>query len=347
MKIFAVFWQLEQTTSKLRDPHEPVDGRYYYPTHPQTLILQHDAPGTLLECPESASNDDRCPHPTGIWKVEVTETRVTGTWRASADAPLKLVDLTRHATGSGDSIGAFYARQHDDKPRAVAREAKRHGIVWRTTRRGSGDDSRTGSIVLLRSPNPAARERINRWLKAAIRWPDTQKECEDHPESCEDGWDVDVLFANERWLAIGGMAYWSGGAHPSNEYSAYTFDLQTGQEVDWTTILRVNDATAGPDTPLDLDRRDLLAAYVLRAAMADTAGCLSAAAGSEGYDCDGDRCRRGPEVKYYFWPTYPTPEGLAVAPDVYPEANRGCRGETVIVPWASVREMLLAPIAMP
>ena len=41
------------------------------------------------------------------------------------------------------------------------------------------------------------------------------------------------------------------------------------------------------------------------------------------------------------------PEGLAVAPDVYPEANRGCRGETVIVPWESVRETLLKPIVMP
>ena len=36
----AVFWQLQQTTSSLRDPHEPVAGRYYYPAHPRTLILQ-------------------------------------------------------------------------------------------------------------------------------------------------------------------------------------------------------------------------------------------------------------------------------------------------------------------
>ena len=345
LRIVAAFWQTEQTTSKLRDPHEPVGGRYYYRAHPKTMILR-DTPNALLECPESTSVDDRCPHPTGIWKVEVKEDRVIGTWQASEDAPTKVIELKRRATGSRESSDVFYALQHDDKPRAVALAAKRHGIAWKTARRGSGYESRTGSIVLLQSRNRAARERINRWLAEHIKWPDTQKECEEeHPESCDEGWDVDVLFANARLFAIGGSSYISGGAHPSSGFDAHTFDLQTGREIDWKDVVRINDASARRETPLDLRRRDLLATHVLRAAMADNEGCLYGVV--EYYGCAGDSCARGPELEYLPWSIYPMSEGLAVAPDVYPEAGRGCRGETVTIPWERVRETLVKPIVLP
>jgi hypothetical protein len=347
--VIALFWQVTQTTSTARDPAVGVEGLYYYRSHARTLALLRapDPPG-LVECPESFWGEEACPRPTGIWQVDVTEDRVTGTWRASSDAPPRVVKLARRASGRGparDAHDSYYDMQHEDLRRGVAAEARRHGIVWKTERRGSGVHGLTGSIVLLESPDAAARERINRQLRKAIRYPDSPADCARHAESCDDGNDIDVVFANERFFAVAGSWYWSGGAHPSNGFGATTFDLLNGETIDWRHILRVTDAPAGSAHPLDLRRGDLLASYVLRAAMQDPDGCLPGVA--RHYGCAGDACADGPNPEDDTWIFYPTIDGLAVAPQVYDEAGRGCRAESVVVPWPDVRKTLLRPIVLP
>jgi hypothetical protein len=347
--VVALLWQVRQTTSTARDPAVPVEGLYYYRSHALTLALRQAADRRgLAECPESFNGEDACPRPTGLWRVDVTEDRVTGTWRASSDAPSKVVKLTRHAIKKPSDDAAhdlYYDMQHEDRREAVASEARRHGIVWKTERRGSGTRALTGRIVLLESPDPTARGRINQRLKASIGYPDSSAECEKHFESCDDGNDIDVTFANERLLAVAGSVYWSGGAHPSNGFGATTYDLASGQEVNWWRIVRVTDAPAGKEHPIDLHRTDLLASYVLRAAMEDPDGCMPAVA--QYYGCAGDSCASGPDADDITWVFYPTLEGLAVAPQVYSEAARGCRTESVVVPWTDVRKTVLGDRVVP
>ena len=70
----------------------------------------------------------------------------------------------------------------------------------------------TTRTVLTQSPNPHARERINAQLAQIVEKP--QKDCED--DSCYDGNDAEVVFANEQLQAIAGDHYRHGGAHPTN-----------------------------------------------------------------------------------------------------------------------------------
>jgi len=124
----------------------------------------------------------------------------------------------------------------------VVTHGARDGVEWTTERRAFDGQLLTGRIVLTRAPDAGARDRINVWLAKHIGWPDPPASCEkDHPESCDDGWDGNVLFANSHWFAVGGNDYWHGGAHPSNDYWAVTFDLRDGRVVDWRELLRIND----------------------------------------------------------------------------------------------------------
>jgi hypothetical protein len=98
--VVALFCQVTQTTSTDRDPTVAVEGLYYYRRRARTLaLLRAPARGQLVECPGSSLGEEACPQPTGIWQVDVTENRVTGTWRASSDRPSKSVKLTRRAAG--------------------------------------------------------------------------------------------------------------------------------------------------------------------------------------------------------------------------------------------------------
>jgi hypothetical protein len=91
--VVALFWQVTQTTSTARDPAVPVEGLYYYRRHALTLALRRAADlRGLAECPESFNGEDACPRPSGTWRVDVTEDRVTGSWRASSDAPSRVPD---------------------------------------------------------------------------------------------------------------------------------------------------------------------------------------------------------------------------------------------------------------
>ena len=95
-----------------------------------------------------------------------------------------------------------------------------------------------------------------------------------------------------------------------------------------------------------MTRRDLLAALVVRESQKEGTGeCLSGL--DEALQCEGERCACGPDVRYPGWSMFPTPEGLVVAPDFYSEAQRGCRGSTVTIPWKGVRRTMLRPIQMP
>jgi hypothetical protein len=329
--VVVYLYQVRQTTSTARDPAVPVEGLYYYRRIAKhlTLLRAPDHRG-LVECTESSDGDEPCPKPTGIWDVEVTEDRVTGTWRASSGAPPKVVKLARRAIGKSPAAGlpeVYYDMLREDLRRSIVVEGRRHGIVWKTERRGSGADARTGRIVLLQSPDAAARERINQRLKKDIRYPDSPADCD------------------ERLFAIAGSAYTSGGAHPSSGFEAITFDLRTGEEVDWWRIVRVNDAPVGSAAKLELGRGDLIAGYVLRAALEDPDDCLSAVI--RHYRCDMSSCASGPDPEHDAWILYPTIDGLAVSPQVYGEAERGCRDASVIVPWPDARKTLLRPMILP
>ena len=93
-------------------------------------------------------------------------------------------------------------------PDPVAESARRYGVTWKTSRRTVDGTTLTTGIVLRTSADAAARARINAWLRKQVRPP---QPCADG--SCDEGDDMDVQFANDRFFAVAGNYFWSGGAH--------------------------------------------------------------------------------------------------------------------------------------
>jgi hypothetical protein len=328
---------------------------FYYRRHTTPLALVPDPTSSRwFECPYDigAFPLNVCDAPSGVWVIAITPGSIRGTWRAASGASTaKLIALTRHdggrrkTGGPNESSGMFYALLEADQRRNIATEAARHGVAWRieqVSRKGTRRqyDGYVATVQLTQAPNADARNRINAALRARAR-PDAQEALDESK--------VSVLFGNSRLFAVGFTDYLSGGAHPTNGFDAVTFDLRTGKPIVWSEIVRVADVLPGKlrdlrKAPLDLRRRDVLAAYVLRKAMADP-GCVAAVA--KVYDCTDDVCAGVDSAENLYWNIWPTSKGLAVAPDVYSETERGCRGEPVVIPWSDVRETRIGGIELP
>ncbi|HIV70757.1 MAG TPA: hypothetical protein H9903_07505 [Candidatus Aquabacterium excrementipullorum] len=345
-------------------------GRYFYERFgrdlglwgPTAAQVGSDTPAALVlqECkPDYGVADIPCERPSGNWSLTLSGAIAKGQWQAvgmTVKAPPVPVTLTRVAdyTPTGEALADAYEQRRLKGIRPQRGPGGQQGpVAWETL-----SDARTkvATPQFTRGAAPAVLQRINDQLKA--QWQDRVSQALtaiDHDDQ------VDVAFANRRWLAtiysVG--FYYADAAHPSNGFTASTYDLSTGQAVDWSRWFRF---TAPGAEPVDFDRRDLLAAQALKAFAAqvvelppdkpadtsDQARCARLILAH--YACQGSRCTSGeltggrvPEG----WQVWPTAQGLAVAPDVYAEVDRGCRGQAVTLPWAQARASLLRPQPLP
>jgi hypothetical protein len=348
-------------------------GSYYYAGDPdsRTLVM---VPGSrlLLECPVDPLDDEGhaptlCPAPSGTWEIHAEATTLTGT-RIAPDGTRQAMHLRRRPVparappvsvpaGSDPTAWrelianseAYQAALASAVEQHVRDHARRFGVSWDSVREPLHDGEEpflTTRITLTQAPNAAARARINAWLTTNIRPPTRSNECGDFP--CISGKAVDVKYADDHLLAIGGFDYIEGGAHPSWAAFDVTFDLLTGEVVHWPDRLRILDQSA-TEVPLDLSNRELLSAQVLRL-MQDPkyrTGCFDVVA--EHYACrrDGWCATRPTAADLPRWHMHPVDAGLAVAVDVYNERERGCQGSSVIIPWADVRPLLTTPMTLP
>lgn len=320
-----------------------VRGRFFYRRFGRDIVLEPERDGTrFLECGAFEGGnyvlrDEPCA-PTGVWDVTATAESIKGSWRRESGKGVSQPVLLTRVPGPGDNYDRL--RLSDNRLRVVATKSEGN-VAWRVVRE---ERSRVDRPFLTRAPDPAAMGRVNAALEKEFheeivtRLGDFQAKSE-----------VSVVFANERLFAITTASEVWGGAHSSNGFGSKTFDLRTGDEVRWNEILRVT-ADEGTGFPLDLRRRDVLAADVLREAVRlkalEDGECLGAAA--DYYSCAGDTCTaRDPILRPSEWTMYPTAKGLAVAVDVYPEAGRGCRGEVLVVPWPLARKALRRPTPLP
>jgi hypothetical protein len=294
------------------------------------LSLQKRGPNLYAECPSDNSRNWECEEPTGWWELSEQGERLVGTWRKTRTGSARPIVLQATTRSYNDVLLSAN--------RTVIGKPMRTGTVGWALKK----ELRSGVAlpVLLTGPDPAGLARINAALakqfEAAVVDALTMEDYEP---------DEKVLYADERMVAIGGTTgFDGGGAHPSEFFSAATWDLRTGDAIDWEALMR-----PAADGAVDLSRSGSFLAAVLRelqrAAKDDDGGCLSGA--TETMQCNERVCADVPRVEGRTgWQMYPTPQGLAVAPDVYSEAARGCRGETVVVPWRDVRGGLKEPSAL-
>ena len=360
-------------------------GRYFYERFGRDLTLWGTTPDTqksearllLAECPPDYSDADRpCDAPSATWTLATPATAskgsgkstsavsLIGQWqmtgqpgrRAPSAQPITLTRLGDYQANA-EAFGDRYERL---RMRGSHTETLKGGslgpVQWQWLR-----DARTklNTPQLTQGATREALARINAEL---------QKQWRERVSSALTAVDyednIDVVFGNARWLATNDTVgyYYAGAAHPSSSFEATTYDLQTGQKVDFSRVFRISEPR---NANLDLTRKDLLAAQVLKAMTMDVAGQPIAGKRPDGlegdsdscfamvlehYGCKGGRCAseqlRGGNTPSS-WHIWPTAAGLAVSPDVYSEAARPCRGERVVLPWAQARAALIRPQALP
>lgn len=361
------------------DDQRRVAGRYFYDRYgrdltlwgPEAPLSSQAAAMDLQECPpDYGSASQPCDAPSARWSLHLPKPgpgqtiQLTGALQAQAQAgrrpppsqPItlqRLGDYSPNAEAFGDRYEQLRARgQHTQRRTGGTLGPIQWDWLQDTRAKVSTPQFTKGAApeVLQRINQAYAqqwRERISQALTAV---------------DYED--DVKVVYANPRWLATQQTFgfYFAGAAHPSSGFASTTHDLQTGQVVDWRRVFRLTDPKA---ETLDLTRKDLLAAQVLKAMKAQVAaqpiegkrpdGTESAddscpAIVLKHYGCQGSRCASEELMAGHTpsdWWIWPTDQGLAVSPDVYAEVERACRGEHVVLPWPQVRATLVRPQVLP
>lgn len=353
------------------DDGTPHRGRYFYERFGRDLSLWRAPPPAsspaaeirLLECPpDYGAAFQPCEQPTGVWTLSPvapsgsSAARLQGQWQSAGlhgrrPPPPQLVNLSRVAdyTPAAEAFRDPYEQLRQRGIRETRRAGGQHGTVaWRTL---VDERSKIAVPQFTRGASPEVLSRINRQLKT--QWTERIGQALSAVDFDDE---LTVAFANPRWLATTYSVgfYFAGAAHPSSGFSPTTYDLHTGEVTDWTRWFRFS--APGPG-PLQLERRDLLAALALkaitgevaaRAAGADEPECFQQVL--EHHGCGQGQCTDGELSQGHVpddWLLWPTDQGLAVSPDIYPEVARACRGEHVVLPWAQVRGALLRPQSLP
>lgn len=348
-------------------------GRYFYERFGRDLQLwspstppQASADLSLTECPPDYTRaDEPCGEPSGYWQLQPPQAgprakplRLQGVWtpaglpgrRPPSATTIVLQRIGDYQEGA-DAFKDPYEQRRERGTRGQNQAGGRMGPVsWQ-----QWIDPRThvSTPQFTQGASSEVLARINTQLKT--QWRERVNEsltAVDHDD------ELRVAFANPRWLALTYSvgSYHAGAAHPTNAFTATTYDLSSGQPVVWSRWFRFT--TPQPE-PLNIQRQDLLASQVLRAmtervARPDASSEVDDESCAERvlqyYDCRGGRCASPALTQGQIppdWILWPTPQGLAVSPNVYSESERGCRGEHVVLPWKQARQALLRPRSLP
>ncbi len=326
-------------------------GTYFYQRRGRDIALVPGGKkGLLLECAAEHAevSDEPCAAPTGVWSVTLAGDRLEGTWRASERAEAgKPISLVRTPIGPGENAFLRYeATRRTLFSFADVTRHERSGIAWKVVKEKL---SGVTGPLLASGPRPEVVAKVNVDLEARLR--------DDAASQLAPGeFEVrhTVELASPRFFSVSTSTGWDspGAAHPSNGFNAVTWDLTTGEKVEWSRVVRLVDARA---PKLDLARKDLLAAIAIRRTLAglggdEEGGCLGASL--ESYGCSETTCEAtslypGAASGVDTWVFFPTEAGLAVVPGSYSEAERGCRGQRVVVPWPEVRPALMVDRQIP
>ncbi|RZL10674.1 MAG: hypothetical protein EOP40_05510, partial [Rubrivivax sp.] len=317
-----------------RDDDTPHSGRYFYERFGRDLSLWRAPPDAssptaeirLFECPPDYGADFKpCEQPTGVWTLSPVApsgsnaTGLQGQWQSAGlqgrrPPPPQLVKLSRVADYA-PAAEAFHDPYEQLRQRGI-RETRRAGgqrgtVAWRTL---VDERSRIAVPQLTSGASHEVLSRINRQLKT--QW----MERIGHALSAVDFDDeLTVAFANPRWLATTYSVgfYFAGAAHPSSGFRPATYDLRTGEVVDLARWFRFSAPGAAP---LQLERRDLLAALALKAITGDVAARAGGADEPECFQqvlehhhCSGGQCTDGQLSQGHVpthWLLWPTDQGL-------------------------------------
>jgi hypothetical protein len=342
---------------RLEKNEQQTIGRYFYRSQGVDIsLLPGKRGGEFIECPLSGGDAEppACEHPTGYWTLSFGADAVTGEWRKTPQVAHALaIDLKRTTLpcdmGPADTSlsGHTYECLRSEGEQEVLPKkgtAANGAVTWQFVR-----DKRSGAIMpqLIKAPNAEAMRRINEARQKIFR-NEVSVALQSLPQG-ESSCTPTVAFANERLFVIDENCEsdWPGAVHPSSGWGTVSYDLATGDDIDWTTELRFPTTN---DKTFDYAKGNDIVSLALRHAAdkRDEDDCQAQAL--ESFDCKGSVCTNwghfgnGWKNDIQF---SPRPQGLFTAFNMYPEMARNCRGEGFVLPWRDVRALQTSPRQFP
>ncbi|MFZ6647656.1 hypothetical protein ACO0LO_18175 [Undibacterium sp. TJN25] len=335
------------------DTAKEAAGNYFYRNIGLDITLfQAAGKDQFIECPATWA-DEVCSKPSGYWNITFTDDAAKALWRKTPSSKPLQVDLVKapadtrpaSAKATDSTTDRWVEALRVAAPVATGKEEKNGTVRWHIV-----TDKRSGvhMPLLTVAPNAAAMAKINATL---TKYFNEQVSSALYAQARPNG-DFDeenaVYFANERYFAIGGGAGgYSGGAHPQFGFGVRTYDLQTGDPVEFERFYRVAPATK---TAFNVKTDKSLVAQALKqyitedkAPAGEDNDCWAAVAAR--YDCKDAQCTGSNDKSYA--QVFPTKEGLGIVLDVYSEAERPCRAEYRTLPWKEANRALLKQGSFP
>ena len=331
-------------------------GRYFYRAKGVDIGLIASGKGNeYIECPLGGGNNepDVCDKPTGYWMLSIQGDNANGTWRKTLQATDALpVALTRQCSGcanANDPSGAIekaYAQLRAEGPTQMLPKpsSSDDGLVtWQFIQ-----EKRSGATIpqLVKAPASDVMRKINDDLKHQFAQ-DIDAALSSKPDG-EASCNYSVPFANARIFVVDSTCEWDtpGAAHPSSSWETVTYDLATGNPIDWTQWLRFPDASV---EHFDFTTGKDIVSLALRheASKRNDNDCTQVA--FESYSCDGNTCSNyGHDGSWKDAISFsPRKNGLFVAFNDYPEVARNCRGEGFTLPWNAIHALQTKPRGWP
>jgi hypothetical protein len=331
-------------------------GRYFYRTKGIDIgLIANGKNNEYIECALGGGNNEpeTCDKPTGYWTLSIQGENANGTWRKTPQATDALsVALTRQCSecaNTSDPSGAIekaYAQLRAAAPTQMLPKQSSSddgAVTWQFMQ-----EKRSGATIpqLVKAPTNDAMRKINDDLKHEFAQ-DIDATLSSKPDgeaSCE----YTIPFANAHIFVVDSSCEWDtpGAAHPGSSWETVTYDLATGQPLDWTQWLRFPDAAAAN---FDFTTGKDIVSLALRheASKRNDGDCGQVA--FESYSCEGNTCSNyGHDGKWKDAISFsPRKSGLFVAFNNYPEVARNCRGEGFILPWNAVHALQTKPRQLP
>jgi hypothetical protein len=331
-------------------------GRYFYRAKGIDIgLIASGKSGEYIECPLGGGNNepDVCDKPTGYWTLSIQGDNANGTWRKTPQATDALtVALTRQCNGCAkasdpsDAIEKAYAQLRAEGPTQMLPKQSSSddgAAMWQFMQ-----EKRSGATIpqLVKAPASDGMRKINDDLKHHFAQ-DIDAALSSKPDG-EASCSYSIPFADARIFVVDSTCEWDtpGAAHPGSSWETVTYDLATGNPIDWPQWLHFPDASADH---FDFTTGKDIVSLALRheASKRNDGDCTQVA--FESYSCDGNTCSNyGHDGNWKDAISLsPRKNGLFVAFNDYPEVARNCRGEGFTLPWNAVRALQTKPHEWP
>jgi hypothetical protein len=332
----------------------PMPGSFFYRDTGKDIVLFHDpAQGRFMECAPTWQEEETvqgCSEPSGYWTVQLTPNAALVDWQTRPDdQPLRTV-LTRSAPVPGAvDLDAQIGALRVAGPRLAGPEQGHGAVRWHMV---TEPRSKVSMPFLTRAPALAAMRRINASLEQQFQGQIGYVLFDIARHNGEANFDNKAFVTGTKYFAIAeGVGSYSDGGNGGFTFSAATFDLKSGQPVEFARHYHIHPFERTGKKTAGLSLMEQARAQHQTASFSDQKRSYwgeGIECWGKGADSDSDSATdtpnefdpggmtyaaEQPSGELTQWTVFPTADGLAIAYNGFAEYMRPCRADYRVIPW--------------